>query len=102
MTRWTLALLGTLAAPTLPGGAEAQPRTCADHAVISTRLAEGWGESRQSIGLGADGAVVETYASLETGTWTIVVTTPGGPTCLVASGDAFEAVAEALDLSEGA
>ena len=66
------------------------------------RLAEGWGESRQSIGLGADNAVVEVFASPETGTWTITVTRPGGPTCMVASGDAWEAVAEALPADDEA
>ena len=60
------------------------------------RLADRYGESRQSIGLGANNAVVEVFASSETGTWTITVTTPQGLTCLVASGQAFEALAEAL------
>ena len=41
-------------------------------------------------------AVVEVFASDETGTWTITVTTPNGMTCLVASGQSFEALAEAL------
>jgi hypothetical protein len=65
-----------------------------DHVVA--RLAESYGESRQSIGLGGENQVVEVFASLETGTWTITVTLPNGMTCLVASGQAFEAVAERL------
>ena len=65
-----------------------------DHVVA--RLAERYGESRQSIGLGGNNQVVEVFASLETGTWTITVTLPNGMTCLVASGQAFEAVAESL------
>jgi hypothetical protein len=36
------------------------------------------------------------FASEETGTWTIAVTRPGGPTCIVAAGEHFEALAEAL------
>lgn len=48
------------------------------------------------MGLGAQGAVMEVFASSETGTWTITVTTVHGLTCLVASGQAFEALAEAL------
>lgn len=90
-------LLALLAAPLA-----AEARTCGPHAAIVERLAQGWGESRQSIGLGADNAVVEVFASAETGTWTITVTAPGGPTCLVASGEAWEAVAERVDLGEGA
>lgn len=69
---------------------------CAPRDVVVDRLADRFGESRQSIGLGANNAVVEVFASPETGTWTITVTTPQGLTCLVASGQAFEAMAEAL------
>lgn len=76
--------------------ASAQSRNCADHALIVERLASGYGESRQSIGIGADNTVVEVFASLETGTWTIVVTRAGGPSCLVASGEAFQMLAEGL------
>lgn len=80
----------------LANSASAQTNNCADHAQVVERLASGYGESRQSIGLGADNTVVEVFASLETGTWTITVTAPGGPTCLVASGAAFQVLAEAL------
>lgn len=69
---------------------------CHARDTVVTRLAERYGETRQSIGLAANNAVVEVFASLDTGTWTITVTTPGGPTCLVASGDAFQPLAEAL------
>jgi hypothetical protein len=82
--------------------ANAQARNCADHAQIVERLAESYGESRQSIGLGSDNAVVEVFASVETGSWTIVVTRPGGPSCLVAAGQSFQQVAEALpNLDQG-
>ena len=78
-------------------GAEAQTaRNCAERAVVVERLAEGYGETRQSIGLGANNSIVEVFASAETGTWTITVTTPAGLTCLVATGQAFEATAEVL------
>lgn len=69
---------------------------CAPREAVVDRLAEGYGESRQSMGLGANSAVIEVFASSETGTWTITVTTPNGLTCLVASGQSFEALAEAL------
>ena len=81
--------------------AEGQNRNCADRARVIERLAEGYGESRQSIGLGANNAVIEVFASLETGTWTITVTTPQGLTCLVASGQAFEATGGDLTPASG-
>ena len=71
-------------------------RNCAARETVVERLATGYGETRQSVGLGSNNAVVEVFASAETGTWTITVTVPGGPTCLVASGQSFEAVADVL------
>ncbi|WP_368185147.1 hypothetical protein [Aestuariibius sp. HNIBRBA575] len=73
-----------------------QARNCAPHEMVIERLADRYGESRQSIGLAANNAVIEVFASLETGSWTITVTAPGGPTCMVASGQHFQALAEAL------
>lgn len=71
-------------------------RNCAPREAVVERLAEGYGETRQSVGLGSNNAVVEVFASDETGSWTITVTMPGGLTCLVASGQSYETVAEAL------
>lgn len=71
-------------------------RNCAPRDAVVSRLAEGYGETRQSMGLGANNAVVEVFASEETGTWTITITSPNGMTCLVASGQSFETLAEAL------
>lgn len=95
---------GFVAGAVLPAWpAMAQTGNCAPHAVVVERLSDGYGESRQTIGLGANNAVVETFASIETGSWTITVTTPGGLTCLVASGQAFELLAEAAPVpDEGA
>lgn len=100
MLRITLLALA-LGAPALP--AQAQTETCADHDTMVRHLAEGWGESRQSVALDAGNSMVELFASPETGTWTMTVTRPGGPTCMIASGHAFEMVSETLPvLDEGA
>ncbi len=71
-------------------------RNCAPRDLVLERLAEKYGETRQSIGLGANNAVVEVFAATNTGSWTITVTTPNGLTCLVASGKSYETLAEAL------
>lgn len=65
---------------------------CAPHADVVALLAERWGEARIGIGLGASGHAFELYAAEATGTWTIVVTDPAGRACLLASGQAWEAV----------
>ena len=86
----------------LGGAVEAQNmRNCAPRDVVVDRLADGYGENRQSMGLGANNQVVEVFASDETGTWTITVTMPNGLTCLVASGQAFEELVEALPEKKG-
>lgn len=59
-------------------------------------LTEQYSESRRSIGLASQGRVMELWAS-EGGSWTITVTMPNGMTCLVASGQAFEQLDEALE-----
>ncbi|MEE9387283.1 MAG: hypothetical protein V3U96_01630 [Paracoccaceae bacterium] len=73
----------------------AQSNRCASRDIVVTRLAEKYGESRQSMGLGANNSVVEIYASIQTGSWTITVTMPSGQTCIVAAGQSFETLAEA-------
>jgi hypothetical protein len=69
-------------------------RNCAPRERVVQRLSTTYGESRQSIGLGSNNAVVEVFASIESGTWTITVTMPSGITCLVASGQGFETLTE--------
>jgi len=71
-------------------------RTCAPREDVVKRLAETYGETRRGIGISRQGAVMEVYASDQTRSWTITITLPDGITCLVASGQGFEAVAEAL------
>jgi len=70
--------------------APAHAATCAARQAVVDRLANSYGETVQSMGLGSNNGIVEVFASSETGTWTITVTMPNGMTCLVASGQAFE------------
>ncbi|WP_138467348.1 hypothetical protein [Poseidonocella sp. HB161398] len=85
LTSLCLALLATGAL-----AEEGQPRNCADRDDVLQRLSKSYGETRQSIGIGANNSLVEVFASDETGTWTITVTMPDGMTCLIASGQAYE------------
>ena len=71
-------------------------RNCAPRDEVIKRLTETYGETRQGIGIARRGAVMEVYASDQSGSWTITVTLPDGMTCLVASGQAYEAMVEAM------
>ncbi|WP_109313002.1 hypothetical protein [Ruegeria sp. AU67] len=75
---------------------QAHARNCAPRDEVIKRLTETYGETRQGIGIARQGAVMELYASDQSGSWTITVTLPDGMTCLVASGQAYEMTAEAL------
>jgi hypothetical protein len=87
------ALVATLAA--LPASPSLAGARCAARDKVVQTLADRYGETRQSVGLAPNSAMMEVYASAETGTWTITVTMPDGMTCLVASGEHFKALAEA-------
>lgn len=75
-----------LTAANLPAAAQA-PQCGAREAVLE-RLSDKYGEQPVSIGVTATGSLLEVLASPE-GSWTIVVTVPNGPTCLVSSGDGW-------------
>ena len=57
---------------------------------IANNLITKHGETVQTIGLAADGSVMELYSNLERHTWTLTVTLPNGTTCLIAGGTNLE------------
>jgi hypothetical protein len=69
---------------------------CAPRAEVVDGLAQNYGETRRSLGIAANNAVMELYAADDTGTWTLTVTMPDGTTCLVASGNGYETITEPL------
>jgi hypothetical protein len=73
----------------------AQPQCAAREAVL-TQLNGHYGENRRGMGIAANNSVMEVFASEKSGSWTITVTMPDGTMCLVASGQAFETLADPL------
>ena len=63
---------------------------CGQRDQVVNTLATRYGESVRSIGLAPSNRIVEVFASDETGSWTITVTSADGTTCLMASGQHFE------------
>lgn len=72
------------------GRADEVGNACAAHADVVRKLADRFGETRTSIGLHKDDAVVEVFSSAATGTWTIIVTGADGMSCLLAAGQRWE------------
>lgn len=62
---------------------------CGDHAEMSAGLSRDYGESRVGLGLLSDGRMIELLAS-PTGTWSLLVTTVGRFSCLVAYGEGWQ------------
>ena len=68
--------------------AAAQGPQCAAREAVIDRLATKYDEHPVSLGVTATGSLLEVLAS-PAGSWTIIVTIPGGPTCLVSTGDGW-------------
>jgi hypothetical protein len=73
------------------GGSAAQAdHLCGKRDVLLKELEMQFEETPQALGLGADGGVFEILVSPEGG-WTLLVTYPKRPTCVVATGKAWQA-----------
>jgi hypothetical protein len=83
----TLALVGSSLVS--PAGAETARPVCGERTEILKRLEQRHHEKPQALGLSADGGVLEVLVSPEGG-WTILVTYPKKPTCVVAVGQAWQ------------
>jgi len=88
-------VLGSTALGIQPAVAQTR-MVCGDRGKIISHLESKYGETRRSIGLAQGQGIFEVYASDESGTWTIVLTKPSGRTCLMAAGEAFQALAPKL------
>ncbi len=66
----------------------AQP-ACDDSDKVRERLARGYGESPVAVGLTSLGSLVELIVSPDGGTWTLIVSTPDGQSCFLASGEGW-------------
>ncbi len=87
MPALVLATVAGIVLPAAPAGAQ---MVCGKRADMIRQLSEKYGETRRSMGLAEGRGVVELYASEETGSWTILITSPQGTACMIAAGQAFQ------------
>lgn len=66
--------------------AAAQTQNCAQRDTITERLKTGYGETFAGGGLRNAESIFEVWKSDENGTWTILMTTPDGRSCVMAAG----------------
>ena len=76
------ALLIALCAPPV-----AAQLACANRAVVIARLTDDYGEVFRGLGMSGPAALFEMYANPETRTWTFIMTTTDGRTCIMAAGE---------------
>lgn len=64
---------------------------CGERAKFIETLAKQHQEAPTSIGMTSNGQIIEVLTSAK-GSWSIIITSPQGKTCLVATGDAWESL----------
>ncbi len=89
LTKTDLIAAALIAATSATAAAET---LCGSREIVMRQLASEYQEAPVGIGLASNGAVVELLTS-SNGTWTLLVTTPRGPTCLMGTGEAWQPVA---------
>ncbi len=80
----TLTLLTALIA--LYGAPATAQMACGERTGVVAKLDSKYGETQRGRGLAGPGAIVELWASCQSGTWTILQTAPTGITCVLFSG----------------
>ncbi len=83
--------LALLVLPWALATAEAQDLQCGVRDAMVEALSTAYQERPVSRGVTSTGALMEVLAG-PTGSWSILVTAPGGATCLVASGEGWQQI----------
>lgn len=65
---------------------------CAPATEIMKQLSSKYDEAPVAFGLQSNGNLLQVYSSNTKGTWTVVTTTPGGLSCVVAAGRNWESL----------
>ncbi len=99
---WTVGCIVLFALIFASTPAAANGPFCAQRAKLIEGLSAKFQESRKGVGITGTGTgALEVYAS-EEGTWTIVVTTTRGKTCILASGHSWQTTPKAAVHGPGA
>jgi hypothetical protein len=92
-TRVSLALAtALLAGLAISSSAAAAP--CGKREDVVKFLDSNYKERREAMGMAGNNQLVEVYVS-ETGSWTIVMSMPGGNSCIIGAGEAWQQLPKA-------
>jgi hypothetical protein len=65
---------------------------CTERADVVTHLGKKFSEAPVALGVASNGGVVEVLTNESGESWTIIITMPNGMTCMLASGENWEAI----------
>jgi hypothetical protein len=68
---------------------QANAAVCSERKKFTSYLSKKYNEVPKAVGLVSNSGMMEVYVS-EKGTWSILMTTPNGITCLIAAGDNWQ------------
>lgn len=89
-------LASVLAGAMIATVSAAAAAVCAERDKILATLADKYSEAPVAAGVTADGSVIEVLSAPDGKTWTLIYSYPGGTSCLVASGDAWQSLTPKL------
>ncbi len=89
-----LLAVGALPLGSEPASAQGGPAVCRARDGLLSQLESKYGEVPVAIGV-ADGQLIELLTAKDGITWTIILTSPKGLSCLVASGEGWQSLAPA-------
>lgn len=82
---------------TLPAQADVAPKRlqfivlCGSHSELAVDLKQRFDEAPTAMGMSGSAYVMEMFVNQESGTWSFVLTTTDGESCIFASGTNYEA-----------
>ncbi len=94
-TASALVLLAGMAQPALA------QNVCASRDILVDSLAQDYSEAPSALGISDSGAVVEVLSAKDGTTWTILMTTPDGISCVVATGEMWERLPDDQQIASG-
>ena len=93
----TLSLIAVLAGAVTVAIPEAYASpVCGDRSKVIDSLSAKCSEEPVAVGVTSNGGVIEVLKAPDGQTWTILFTYPSGPSCLVASGEAWQELEEKI------
>src|SRR5262244_1782250 len=90
-----LALTATFATAAFAAGAQAGP-ACGKRDDVLAQLSERYHEAPVGIGVAGNGGLIELLTASTGSTWTLIITLPNGPTCLLAAGQDWQPLQTAV------